>query len=220
MMSTNRPPVSVQLYSLREASEDNFDAVLEALAQLGFKGVEPFNLFGKSPAAFKQQVNDLGMAVSSSHVPWINRSNSISHAAEVIAALGLKRVPGGYAPDDFEDMDALKRTIDTTAGYVEALKPFGMTLFLHNHYWEFELIEDRPAYHYLQEAVPDVEFQIDTYWAANFGNMDIPSLFNAVDPDVLEWAIIELDQCDTNMMAAVAASYQYLTSHNLVQGNV
>ena len=33
-------------------------------------------------------------------------------------------------------------------------------------------IDGRPGYHYLQDAVPEVEFEIDTYWAANFGNND------------------------------------------------
>ena len=57
-------PVSVQLYSLREASAIDFDDVLLSLATIGYKGVEPFDLYGKSPADFKQQVQDLGMAIS------------------------------------------------------------------------------------------------------------------------------------------------------------
>ena len=45
-------PISVQLYSLRDASADNFDEVLKRLADIGYLGVEPFNLFGKSPKEF------------------------------------------------------------------------------------------------------------------------------------------------------------------------
>ena len=102
-----------------------------------------------------------------------------------------------------------------------------------------------------------MEFEIDSYWAANFGQcnpaaeitrvnrrvplihvkdgplvkglshvavgdgkMDIPALFAAADPDTLEWAVVELDQCDTDMMTAVTRSYNYLTSNNLAHGNV
>ncbi len=256
-MSTNTPPISVQLYTLREASQRDFDGVLEKVSLLGYKGVEPFNLFGKTPEAFKRQVNDLGMEVSSSHFPWINRSDSIDQVVEVIQALGLSRAPGGFSPDEFKDMDAIQRSIDVTAEYVDALKPHGLSLFLHNHYWEFDLVDGRPGYHYLQDAVPGVEFEIDTYWAANFGSMDpaaeitrvksrmplihvkdgplvkgeshvavgsgkmdIPALFDAVDPEVFEWAVVELDQCDTDMLTAVAQSYQYLTTNNLASGNV
>ena len=256
-MSTNIPPISVQLYTLREACGEDFDGVLKQLASIGYAGVEPFSLFGRSPQAFCRQVQDLGMQVSSSHVPWSNRADNLNEVVETISALGLSRAPGGFAPDDFKDKASLEQTIATTARLVEALKPHGLTLFLHNHYWEYNLIDGKPAYHYLQDAVPEVEFEIDSYWAANFGQcdpaaeiarvktrtplihvkdgplvkglshvavgsgaMDIPALLAAADPDTLEWAVVELDQCDTDMMAAVAQSYTYLTSNNLAQGNV
>jgi sugar phosphate isomerase/epimerase len=242
---------------VREASSKNFDQVLELVAKIGFKGVEPFNLFGKSPADFKQQVNDLGMQVSSTHFPWVTRSPDITQVADVVKTLGLTRVPGGFGPDDFKDMDAVKRTIDTTQQLVEALKPYDLTLFLHNHYWEYDPIEGRPGYHYLQDAVPEVEFEIDTYWAANFGKndpaaelarvkertplahikdgplvkdqphvavgsgkMDFQAVFAAVDPNVFEWAVVELDSCATDMFTALALSYKYLTENNMATGNV
>jgi len=256
-MNTDTPPISVQLYSLRDACAADFDAVLSQLAQIGFKGVEPFSLFDKTPQAFHEQVTGLGMQVSSTHTPWVNRSASINEVVDTVQALGLTRAAGGYGPEDFKDMDALQRTIEQTAGYVHALGQQGLTLFLHNHYWEFANLDGRPAYHYLQDAIPEVEFEIDTYWAANFGHndpiaelarvksrtpylhikdgplvegaahvaagqgkMNIKGLFAAADPDVLEWAIVELDSCDTDMMDAVADSYTYLTSNQLAQGHV
>lgn len=249
--------ISVQLYSLRQASEQNFDAVLEELAQIGFAGVEPFNLFGKTPRAFREQVEALGMRVSSSHFPWANRTNDLHELADTLGELGLKRAMGGYGPDDFASMDALKRTVDTTANLVEALKPHGLTLCLHNHWWEYDQVDGVIGYHFLQEQVPDVEFEIDTYWAANFatrdpaaevarvaerapllhikdgpqlrdephvaagaGVMDIPAIIAAADSARLEWAIVELDNCATDMMTAVAESFRYLTQNNLAQGNV
>ncbi len=250
-------PISVQLYSLREASEDSFDAVLSELARIGYAGVEPFNLFGKSPQAFATQVADLGMRISSTHFPWVNRAESIQQVIDTVQAMGLSRAPGGFMPIDFKDRAALDATIETTQQYVDALKPHGITLFLHNHWWEFAEIDGDLAYHHLQASVPEVEFELDTYWAANFGacdpaaelsrikdrtpllhikdgplvhgeshvalgqgKMNIQALFDAVDEDVFEWAVVELDACDTDMMTAVAESYTYLTTNNLAQGNV
>ena len=253
----NTPPISVQLYSLREDSQKNFDDVLLKVAKLGYKGVEPFHLFGKTPKQFRQQVEDLGMVVSSTHFPWINRSEDFGQSVAILQELGLSRAPGGFGPEYFKDADALQRTIEMTAGLVESLARHDLTLFLHNHHWEYEPINGVPGYHLLQQAVPDVEFQIDAYWAANFGKsdpaaeirrvadrvplihvkdgplvpgeahvavgdgkIDIPSLFAAVDPEVFEWAVVELDKCDTDMWVAIAKSYRYLTANNLAQGNV
>ena len=101
-MANTTPPISVQLYSVREASSKNFDQVLDLISKIGFKGVEPFNLFFKRPADFKKQVNDLGMEVSSTHFPWATRSRDLGQVADIVNTLGLSRVPGGFGPDDFK----------------------------------------------------------------------------------------------------------------------
>ena len=247
-------PISVQLYSLREASEQDFDAVLEELAAIGYAGVEPFNLFGKTARAFREQVESLGMKVSSSHTPWANRS-PIDEVVDALGELGLSRAIGGFMPEDFEDLDAVRRTAETCQGLIDQLGPQGLELAIHNHWWEFKLMDGRPAMHHLTEMVPDLRYELDTYWAANFGacdpaaelsriadkapllhikdgplekkepmvavgqgKVDVQSVINAADPNTVEWLVVELDACATDMMTAVRESYEYLTSNNLAEG--
>ena len=249
-------PISVQLYSLRKESEQDFDAVLERLAAIGYKGVEPFNLFGKTPQAFRAQVEALGMTVSSSHHPWANRA-SVNEVVDTLGALGLNRAAGGFGPDDFADLDAVKRTAETVNNLIDALAPHGIGLFLHNHWWEFEDIEGQLGYRHIADLCPNAQFEVDTYWAANFGavdaaaevarvkdrapllhikdgplekdrahvavgdgKMDIAGMIAAADPNVLEWVVVELDACDTDMMTAVAKSYDFLIGKQLAKGNV
>ena len=246
-------PISVQLYSLREASEQDFDAVLEELAAIGYAGVEPFNLFGKSPHQFREQVEARGMQVSSSHTPWANRS-PISEVVESLGELGLKRAIGGFMPDDFKDLDAVRRTAETCQSLIDQLEPQGFELAIHNHWWEFELMDGRPAMHHLAEMVPALNYELDTYWAANFGacdpaaelkriasrapllhikdgpleqkqpmvavgqgKVDVPAVIAAADPGTLEWLVVELDACATDMMTAIRESYEYLTSNGLAE---
>jgi sugar phosphate isomerase/epimerase len=249
------PPISVQLYSLRATiAERGIEPVLARLADIGYAGVECFGLHDLSPRELKRRVEALGMSLSSSHHPWANRA-PIGEVIDVIGELGLSRAAGGFGPDDFEDLDAVKRTAETTNRLVDELGRAGIVLFLHNHWWEFKLLGGRPAYHTFAELSPRVTFEIDTYWAANFGardpaeevarvrdrtpllhikdgplepkkahvavgrgKMDIPGVIRAADPQVLEWAIVELDACDTDMMEAVADSYGYLTSNGLAKG--
>ena len=163
MSSDKLPPISVQLYSVREQSEKNFDFVLDLISKIGFAGVEPFNLFGKSPRDFKKQVNDLGMEVSSTHFPWATRTMEIGKLSEIIQELGLARAPGGLAPQNVRDIISINKTIDDLGSLMSELERYGLPLFLHNHHWEFELVDGRPAYHYIQDALPKLQFQIDTY---------------------------------------------------------
>lgn len=250
-MSTGSLPVSVQLYSLRAESEKDFDGVLTALADTGFDGVEPYNLFGLAPAQFRHRVEALGMRISSSHYPFANRTPA-NETIEILGELGLRRAIGGFAPADFESFDAVKRTADTVNRLIDDLSQAGVSLALHNHWWEFIPIDGQPAYHLFQKLVPDVEFELDTYWAANFGacdpaaelarirsrtpllhlkdgpltkgepmvalgqgRQDFSRILAAADPDVLEWGIVELDACATDMLTAVKESHSWLVDNRL-----
>jgi sugar phosphate isomerase/epimerase len=54
--------------------------------------------------------------------------------------------------------------------------------------------------------------------AVGKGDLDIPSIVNAADPKVLEWLVVELDACDTDMMEAVKDSFDYLAATGLGHG--
>jgi len=50
------------------------------------------------------------------------------------------------------------------------------------------------------------------------GKVDVRAAIEAANPHLLEWLIVELDECDTDMMEAVHRSYQYLVREGLGQG--
>lgn len=241
-------PIAIQLYSLRKEAETNFRKVLHSVAEMGYQGVEPAGFHDMTPGRFREFVEDLGMRVCSTHSPWATPDN-LTEVIDTVGILGLDKAAGGFRPEDFKDMDAIKRTADTVNVMIEPLGAAGIDLFLHNHYWEFEPVNDRLAYDHLAGLCPRVKFEIDTYWAANFGandparqvekfkgrtpllhikdgplekgkamvavgrgKMDIPAVINAADDDVLEWLIVELDACDTDMTVAVRESYEYLST--------
>jgi sugar phosphate isomerase/epimerase len=55
--------------------------------------------------------------------------------------------------------------------------------------------------------------------AVGAGKLDMPAIVGAADPSVLEWLVVELDSCATDMMQAVADSYRYLVDSGLGSGN-
>jgi sugar phosphate isomerase/epimerase len=54
--------------------------------------------------------------------------------------------------------------------------------------------------------------------AVGHGKLDIPAIVNAADPAVTKWLIVELDECDTDMVQAVKDSYIYLVGKGLAAG--
>jgi sugar phosphate isomerase/epimerase len=54
--------------------------------------------------------------------------------------------------------------------------------------------------------------------AVGAGRMDMPAVIGAADEAVLQWLIVELDNCATDMMAAVRESLDYLVANGLGEG--
>jgi sugar phosphate isomerase/epimerase len=164
-------PISVQLYSLREASQKDFPAVIRSIGKIGFKGVEPAGFYGLKPRELRKIVEDEGMVVSSTHGPWAKPDN-LNEVIDTAKELGIDLCAGGYRPEDFADLDAIKRTAETVNLMEDKLHAAGLTLFLHNHWWEFEKIDGKLKYDIFATLAPTVKFEIDTYWSANFGAND------------------------------------------------
>lgn len=54
--------------------------------------------------------------------------------------------------------------------------------------------------------------------AVGKGELDIPAVIKAADPKVLEWLVVELDACATDMLEAVKDSFDYLVATGLGHG--
>jgi sugar phosphate isomerase/epimerase len=52
--------------------------------------------------------------------------------------------------------------------------------------------------------------------AVGSGKMKWAPIIEAADPKILEWLVVELDRCDTDMMEAIKKSRQYLVDQGFV----
>lgn len=165
--------LAVELYSLREASEQDFPGVLKFVADTGYLGVEPAaGLYGLSPREFKHILDDLGLEVKTTHFPYCRKAADVSEALDVAHEWGMKSLCCGYGRVDFQDLDAIRRTADQANEVYELVHKAGLTLIQHNHYWEFERLDGRLKYDIYLDYCPNIRFQLDAFWAANFGAED------------------------------------------------
>ena len=164
-------PIGVQLYSLRTLAQKDFVSVLKKVADIGYKLVEPAGFWNIRPSEFKKIIADLGLGMVSSHSPWA-RPGNLGETMEIADILGLDKIVCGYGPNEFKDMDAIKKTADEVCTMQEILARNGFTLFQHNHYWEFERIDGKLKYEIYRELCPNVKYQIDCFWSTNKGVED------------------------------------------------
>ena len=247
-------PVALQLYSLREKAKDDFVAVLKDVAEMGYVGVETAGLHGLPAEEVRKVLDDLELVCCSTHGPFPTKE-TIARRADEAAALGTDRIISGLGPKAFADADACKASVEQIQAAVALAAEQGMKFGYHNHYWEFDRVDGEYPYEMILREVPDVFIELDVYWAANFGavdvpaitakyasripllhvkdgplvkdephtavgagKMDIPAVVKAADENVLQWLVVELDDCATDISQACAESVRYLIGEGLGRG--
>lgn len=246
-------PLSIQLYTLREALKDDFTGIVTRLAEIGYVGVEPYHGMPATPQDAARLFRQLGLDCPSAHarLPLGEGENGILEAA---SAFGLEYIIAGIPPDEFKTLDDIRRGCDRFNQAQIIAARSGFKIGYHNHWWEFEKVEGRYGYHVmLEELDPAIIFQIDTYWvktagldpaevihemgarvpllhikdgpatqsdpmvAVGDGSLDFPKIIAAGKH--VQWLVVELDRCATDMLAAVEKSYRYLTEKGLGRGS-
>lgn len=227
MTAPQKKPIALQLYTLREQAKTDYRAVLKRVADIGYKGVEPAGFYNLTPAQFRKEIEDLGMTICSSHGPWAKPDN-LQQVIEVCGSLGLDLAATGYGRNEFATLDAIKRTADMVNGMADTLAKSGLRLFLHNHDHEFAMVEGRLAYDWFSELAPKALFELDIYWAANFGANDpaeqvrkfkgrVPLLHVKDGPLVKGEPMTAVGQGKVNIPAAIAAADQSLLRWLIVE---
>lgn len=164
-------PISLQLYTLREQSTNDFRSVIERVAEIGYAGVEPAGLYAMEPTEFRSVVEGLGMRVSSTHVQGRVDGDDLDRIADEAAAIGAPyMVVPILPPERFTEADSVKRLAERISRAVPAAQARGMQLAYHNHNFEFVDVDGRTAYDIFVEALhPDVVLEVDIYWTQTGG---------------------------------------------------
>ena len=165
-------PVALQLYSLRDALEKDFEGIVRSVAAMGYVGVEPYGGMPGGLSAAADLFQELELEVCNSHVPFPDGANMESALAEA-QAFDLSRVAVAYLPPaEFETLDAIKRVCERLNRASETMQSSAVQLGYHNHWWEYKQLEGQATLEVmLSELDADVFLEIDTYWA-QVGGLD------------------------------------------------
>jgi len=179
---TGKKEISLQLYSLRADIAQDYDATIKKTAEIGYTSVEAagYNdgtFYGKTPAQFRQDVENAGMTVLSSHTTKALSENELKskdfsesllwwdQCIQAHYDAGAKYIvaPSMEVPKSLSD---LQTYCDYYNEIGKRCKEVGLSFGYHNHAFEFVKIEDVMMYDYMIENTnPElVFFQMDVYW--------------------------------------------------------
>lgn len=159
-------PIALQLYSVRDTMETDFEGTLKKVKELGYDGVEFAGLYGKTAAEVKKMCDEIGLIPISAHVPYselLNGEETFKTYAEigckyiVIPWIGAEYLAGGEKNAEF---------IENVKKFGELANANGMKLCYHNHDFEFQKADGE---YKLDRLYSDVSAdllltQLDTCW--------------------------------------------------------
>ena len=163
-------PWSFQLYSARNFQP--WDKVLQLLGQVGYAQVEGFGGVYDDPAAFRQELDRRGLAMTSGHFAIDLLENEFDKAAAIAETLGIRLIACPHLAADQRPTDAAGwRAFGERLGKVGAkARKSGFDFAWHNHDFEFAALPDGSIPQKLiLDAAPDIGWEMDVAWVIRGG---------------------------------------------------
>lgn len=134
-----RIPIALQLYSVREDCQKDLPGTLEAVAEMGYEGVDFAGYYGYEATAIRSMLDDLGLKVAGCHTGLDTLTGDA--LAETVAfnrILGNKYLVVPWIPESYRDSaEAWRRAAEVFNSIAARLAPEGMVTGYHNHHVEF-----------------------------------------------------------------------------------
>ncbi|MDR2627790.1 MAG: sugar phosphate isomerase/epimerase [Dysgonamonadaceae bacterium] len=176
--------IGLQLYSLRDDFNKDFNSTIAAAGKAGYKYAEAASyangkFYGLDPKEYKAKVEAAGMVSLSTHTNRVVDVNELQSAnwdevykwwdtaIDAAKAAGMKYVVMPSMPRDFNKLSDLQIYCDYMNKIGEKCNAKGLRFGYHNHNFEFKKVEDKLMYDYMLEHTNPalVFFQMDVYWA-------------------------------------------------------
>lgn len=169
-----KPLISLQLWSVQDACQENFEEVLTKVKEYGYDGVEFAGYYDYSAEELKKILADLSLKGSGAHISFealrddfektINFEKEIGNQAVIVPYMGA---------------DSLEEWTEKILALKEIAKKVnseGLVLGYHNHAHEIMDIPDVNILEKMVEMIPDIQLEVDTYWLSYAGVDVLPWL--------------------------------------------
>ncbi len=167
-----RPPVALQLWSVREEMKRDFAATVAEVAQLGYRGVETAGYGNLDAKGAQAAIAAAGLEVAGMHVglPAL-RADLNAVISDALLFKCPRVVCSWWPPAHFVSAEACEEMGRQLGEIGATLRAYGIRFGFHNHHSEFTLFRGRPAFDWiLGAAAPrDLFAEVDVYWVHQAG---------------------------------------------------
>ncbi|GGG63790.1 sugar phosphate isomerase/epimerase family protein [Paenibacillus radicis (ex Gao et al. 2016)] len=165
-------PIGLQLYTLRDATSEDFEGTLRKVAALGYEGVE-FAGYGDIEAEkMRDLLEELGLKAIGSHVGLHLLEERIDEEIAYLKTIGAKYASIPWLNEDQRSAEAWATHFVKFEEYGKRFRDAGIQLLYHNHDFEFEVsIDGQFVFDALYERIGSdlLKVEMDIGWVQYAG---------------------------------------------------
>ena len=165
-------PIGLELYTVRNECEKDFEGTLAKVAAIGYKEVEVYDFYGKTAADVRKLLEANGLTAPSGHFMMEKLKKALAKSIEDAKTVGMEYfICPILDPKDRDSLDDFKRHAEFFNKVGEQCKKAGLQFGYHNHDFEFKSYDGVLPYDELLRLTdPDlVKFELDCYWMTRAG---------------------------------------------------
>lgn len=169
---SNKLPIGVQLWSVNKDVAADLPGTLEAIAKIGYQGVETAGLGTTPPKAWFKLLKDFGLGVAGAHVGLESLiGDAFQSTLDTYAEIGCRRfVVPALAGHYTSSLDGYRRACAALNIAADRAKAVGCAVGYHNHDFEFRFVENRVPFALMLDCLTsDVQIQFDMGWVYRAG---------------------------------------------------
>lgn len=174
--------IAVQLYTVRELAAKDLPGTLRKVSQAGYRAVELAGLPTIAPEALRDLLATERLQPVASHESLENLRLDLDAVLDRMTVLSCPRIVVPWLPAaERSSADSVRRLAQELGRIAEACASRGIRLGYHNHDFEFAALDGTTVWAVLlDELSPDIDLELDVYWAA-FADHDPVELMRGLD---------------------------------------
>jgi len=160
--------IALQLYTLRRLAADDLAGTLRSVSAAGYRSVEVAGLPDIAPAELKRMLDDNGLQAVASHEGIERLRADAGAVAGRLGEIDCPRVIVPWMPEADRATHADVRAFAAELGqHARRMAEDGIRLGYHNHDFEFGSLEGSTIWDVLLATLaPEIELELDVYWAS------------------------------------------------------
>lgn len=193
--SSHANQIGLQLYTVRDLLEKDFEGTLARVAEIGYTKVEFAGYYNRTPEQIRALIDRLKLSSPSAHIgaPLMRQNAAAQIRSATVIGQEYITIPSYNFPRD-GGIDVWKKGAAEFNAWGRACKDAGIRLAYHNHAAEFATVDGGPTGYdvLMRETDPAlVDFELDLYWTV-FADQDPVALFAKYPGRFAMWHVKDL----------------------------